>query len=307
MSALKDTSSLPDPKCSQFWSDDNGYDKKGVRVMALVKDDSYHRIREFTVTTNLKLATYGGNYDAKNKEIIGNDLQEVTILKHAKKYGLSSPEDFALSLTKHFLDTYPDLEETHVRVEENPWERLGQHSYAFSLTSTVKHFCDVVRNRNDPEPFVISGIHGLRVMKTAQSPFVDNVKARFHTEGDQKDRIMCADVFAKWQYWTVDNVDFTRNWHQIKDLILQVFTEMTTTSIQSISYKIEKLVLNKIEQISSIAITLPNTRYPECNFSRFEELETNIDNLSIYQPTEKTKEIEYSNLDQLLCGIKSKM
>ncbi|XP_055921152.1 uricase-like [Eupeodes corollae] len=309
-------SNLPDPKFPQFWLDDYGYGKEKVRVMALVKDGSYHKIKEFLVTSHMKLATHKEYFDADNSDIIGSDVQEVNILMHAKKHGLSTPEEFGLSLSQHFLDTYPIVEESHVRVKEKPWERLnGEHNHAFELSSTVKRFCDVVRTRNDSEPLVMSGIEGLRIMKTAQAPFVGYVKAGLHTEGDQPDRVLCSDIFAKWQYGTLDKVDFTKNWHQIKELILIAFagnskTGITTTSVQYISYEIEKLVLSKVPQISSMAVTLPNIKFLEYDFNHFGGCQSSVGNLSIYQPSEEPYGIGFAKLDRLSLssyGRKSKI
>ncbi|XP_055852996.1 uricase-like [Episyrphus balteatus] len=304
---------LPDPKFPQFRMDDFGYGKEHVRVMALVKDGPYHTVKEFSVTSHMKLATHKEYYEADNTDIIGSDVQEVNIFLHAKKHGLGSPEDFALTLTQHFLDTYPIVSESHVRVEEKPWERLnGEHNHAFSMSSTVKRFCDVVRKRSDPEPLVMSGIDGLRIIKTAQAPFVGYIKAGLHTEGDQPDRVLCADILAKWQYSTLENVDLTTSWQQVKDLILKAYagdpkTGVTTTSVQYISYEAEKLVLSEVPQISSITVALPNIRYADFDFSRFAEIKSNVKNLSIYQTAEVPNGIGFSKLDRLDCLSKSKM
>ncbi|XP_055920529.1 uricase-like [Eupeodes corollae] len=304
------SSKIPDPNCLQFRLDDFGYGKEKVRVMALKKDGPYHTVKEFIVTSHMKLATHKEYYEADNTDIIGSDVQEVNIYLHAKRHGLSTPEEFALSLSQHFLDTYPIVTESHIRVEEKPWERLnGEHNHVFTLTSTVKRFCDVVRKRNESEPLVMSGIDGLRIIKTAQAPFVGYVKAGLHTEGDQPDRVLCADIFAKWQYSTLDKIDFSTNWHTVTNLILKAYagdpkTGIITTSVQYISYEAEKLVLNEVPQISSMTVALPNIRYADYDFTRFADVKPNIENLQIYQPSEVPNGIGYSKLDRL--GLNSK-
>lgn len=74
----------------------------------------------------------------------------------AKKFGIKSPEDFAITLTRHFLSKYRHVKEAHVHVEEYPWERIRynnadnmskQHNHAFLFTPVANRYCDVIQQR----------------------------------------------------------------------------------------------------------------------------------------------------------------
>lgn len=74
----------------------------------------------------------------------------------AKKFGVKSPEDFALTLTNHFLSKYRHVKEAHVHIEEYPWERIRYaadsqvsqyHNHAFLFTPIATRYCDVIHQR----------------------------------------------------------------------------------------------------------------------------------------------------------------
>lgn len=101
-----------------------------------------------------------------NSDIIATDSQKNTVYLLAKKYGIKSPEDFAITLTKHFLSKYRHVKEAHVHVQEYPWDRIryqnadnktGQHNHAFVFTPVAIRYCDVIHQRTGKhQPHFIS-------------------------------------------------------------------------------------------------------------------------------------------------------
>lgn len=63
---------------------------------------------------------------------MATDSQKNTVYLLAKKHGVGDPEDFALLLAKHFLQTYDSVTKAEVTVEAVNWERVrGNHTHAF--------------------------------------------------------------------------------------------------------------------------------------------------------------------------------
>lgn len=64
---------------------------------------------------------------------------------------VTSPEDFALLLTSHFLEKYPQVIATNVKVREYPWQRQvvdgRAHNHSFIFCPEVEHTCQVSRKR----------------------------------------------------------------------------------------------------------------------------------------------------------------
>lgn len=96
------------------------------------------------------------DYLGDNSDIIATDSQKNTVYLLAKKFGIKSPEEFAITLTRHFLSKYRHVKEAHVHVEEYPWERIRynnvdrqskQHNHAFLFTPVANRYCDVIQQR----------------------------------------------------------------------------------------------------------------------------------------------------------------
>lgn len=91
-----------------------------------------------------------------NSDIVATDSQKNTVYLLAKKFGIKSPEDFAFTLTKHFLTKYRHVKEAHVHIDEYPWERISytnadnqpkKHNHAFVFTPIAMRYCDIIHQR----------------------------------------------------------------------------------------------------------------------------------------------------------------
>lgn len=98
-------------------------------------------------------------FTGDNSDIVATDSQKNTVYLLAKKFGIKSPEEFALTLTNHFLSKYRHVKEAHVHVEEYPWDRIRYnntdqntpikyHNHAFVFTPVAVRYCDVIHQRN---------------------------------------------------------------------------------------------------------------------------------------------------------------
>ncbi|XP_067626126.1 uricase-like isoform X2 [Eurosta solidaginis] len=311
---LSKAAKILDPAAPNYRLGDYSYGKRGVRVFQLKKDGPVHSVTEYIVSSHLRLRTLKEYYEADNSDIIGSDVQETTIYVHAQKYGLRTPEEFALTLTEHFLEKYDIVDESNVIVEMLAWDRFGEqeregshyagkrHNHAFMRNTNGTHTCEVVRRRDAP-PLLIGTFSGLRIVKTARAPFVGYVKGSLFTEGDMPDRILCTDVQARWQYAKVDCIDFTTHWLKVRDFILASFggdpkDGVTTTSVQCAAYTAERAVLDALPEICSVAISFPNYRHFPYDFSRFPPIEPKA-NVIIANPSDVPLGIGYAQLDRL--------
>ncbi|XP_053959985.1 uricase-like [Anastrepha ludens] len=304
---------IPDPAAPNYLLGDYSYGKQGVRVFQLKKDGPLHYVTEYKVNSHMRLRTHKEYYEADNSDIIGSDVQENTIYVHAQRHGLHTPEEFALTLTAHFVEKYDLVAESNVLVEEMAWDRFGEqerqgyykdqrHNHAFMRNTNGTHGCEVVRRRDAP-PLLIGTFHGLRIVKTARAPFTGYVKGDFFSEGDMHDRILCTDVNARWQYAKVDGIDFATHWLKVRDLILRSFggdpkEGVITTSVQYTAYSAERAVLDAMPEICSISISLPNYRHFPFDFTRFPPFEPKAD-VIIVNPEETPLGIGYAQLDRL--------
>ena len=65
---------------------------------------------------------------------------------------VSSAERFGIDLCQHFLDTYRQVSNVRVHIDEAPWTRIKddggrEHNHAFIVTSQATRFADVFQER----------------------------------------------------------------------------------------------------------------------------------------------------------------
>ncbi|XP_008553166.2 uricase [Microplitis demolitor] len=283
-----------------------GYGKNNVKLLYVKREDKYrHEIHEYEVDTHLRLGSQKDYLEGDNRDIIATDSQKNTVYILAKKYGIKSPEEFGILLCAHFLYTYKHVEEVHVNIEEYPWMRHSvngvPHNHAFIFNPQVIRHCQVTQLRNE-SPKIRGGLKGLRVLKTTQSSFIDFIQDDYRTLPDANDRIFSTVVSASWDFSTAKDVDFDRVWTTVKNCILENFsgppsTGISSPSVQNTLYLAERCVLDKIDQIKSIEMRMPNKHYLDLDMSKFPKL-VEGENKEVYLPVDKPAGIIYAQLNR---------
>jgi len=255
---------------------DDGYGKNNVKLLHIRREGPLHSIQELEVDTQLTLSSKKDYTNGDNSDVIATDSQKNTVYLLAKKHGVSSPEQFALVLAHHFINTYAHVTKVAIRVDQYPWQRLDvdgkPHNHAFVLNPQATRFCGVRLERGGT-PMVEAGIKGLRVLKTTQSAFVNFVQDDYRSLPDASDRVFSTTVTARWEYSSID-VDFCAAWNTVKAAILKTFagpaeTGVFSPSVQNTLHLTERLVLDSVPQINYIDIVLPNSHYVNIDLSKF--------------------------------------
>lgn len=149
----------------------------------------------------------------------------------------------------------------------------------------------------------MSGISGLRVLKTTQSSFVNFVNDEFRSLQDQYDRIFSTAVECNWEYNNVNkNTKFCQIYDIVKDVIVKNFagdlkSGVPSPSVQNTLYLSEKEVLQKIPQIGVISMTMPNKHYHLFDSKPFQDVIPGVNN-EVFIPTDKPYGIIYGQLDR---------
>ncbi|CAG4968619.1 unnamed protein product [Colias eurytheme] len=258
----------------RFELSDHGYGKSSVKLLHVHRDGDIHAIREFEVSTELKLTSESAYVVGDNKEVVATDSQKNTVYVLAKKYGIKTPEEFGAVVVNHFLYTYRQVVEAKCHVIEYPWERLqagAPHNHAFIFSPIATRWCEVSQARHEAVK-VKSGLSGLRVLKTTQSAFVDFVQDEYTTLSDAAERIFSTVVEAEWTYDNMRTADFDNAW-------------------------LTKTVLEKVSEITWIRMTMPNKHYLNIDVSKFPANVTKGDPRHyIYQPIDKPAGLIYAQL-----------
>ncbi|XP_072046161.1 uricase-like [Amphiura filiformis] len=275
---------------SRFVDDGTYYGKSCVKVLRLHQEGLQHYIREFEVTVHLGLLSRKDFIHGDNGDIIATDSQKNTVYALAKTKGLQSAEQFGLELCQHFLDTYYQVSNVRVHIEEAPWVRINQsgreHNHAFTLSHQATRYADAFQQRYK-SPVVGGGLKNMKILKSTQSGFVGFVRDKFTSLPETKDRIFSTIVDCKWVY-NDTRVDFDKAWETVRSTILDIFagppvTGIYSPSVQNTLYIAEKQILEKIPQVERVDMEMPNVHYFLADLAKIGMQNNN----EVFMPTEK--------------------
>ncbi|XP_067940978.1 uricase-like [Watersipora subatra] len=269
------------------------YGKTGVKLLYVQRNPD--NIIEFEVSTLLQLNDTKDYQHGNNSLVVPTDTQKNLVYITAQRYGVSSPEEFAMKLAGHFLSAYPQIVSARVTVETvHGWKRIDrsgqQHSHAFISSPECTRMGQVFQRRGGP-PQVSAGLKGLRVLKTTNSAFKDFHNCDATTLTNTDDRIFSTVVEAQWSYSSLQGLHFCNAWDAVLDCILETFAGpagegVFSPSVQLTVYDTEKLALSKVKQISEISMSLPNVHYFDVDMARFTQLSLR-NTKNVYLPTDK--------------------
>lgn len=251
----------------------NKYGKSEVKLFTVQRSNGMHKVRDWEVEP-LVAGPFEAMYlDGDNALCLTTDTVRGTVFALAKKNPRETPEEFAIMLAAHFIDTVPQVDQCQVTIKVNQWRRAGvrgeESDHGFVGVSSGRAFTRVLKT-GDELPTILSGISGLPVLKTTGSAF-DNYFENEYTTGPPptRDRIMASLVDATWHYSEID-VEFERVASRVQDLLIETFTvHDESESVQHTLWEMGQAVLKEISSIDQITIRMPNRHHIPVDLSPY--------------------------------------
>ena len=131
---------------------------------------------------------------------------------------------------------------------------------------------------------VASGFDNLVIMKTANSGFEGYIRDSLTTLPPTADRLFGTAVRANWSYTAFD-LDFAKLRAKIRNILLTVFAEHESKSVQHTLYAMAEAALEDIAEVSEIELTMPNIHCLLVALSRFGQDNPN----EIFVPTDEPR------------------
>ena len=200
----------------------NQYGKAENRVVRVYRDTARHEIRDLNVSTALRGDFTEAHTTGDQANVLPTDTQKNTAFAFAKEHGVTSPEDYALTLGQRFLDVTPAASASRIEVEEYAWDRIEVggtgHDHAFVKRGGEVRTTVVTRDRSGAEPraWVVSGVKDLVVLKSTGSEFKGYLKDEYTTLKETDDRILATSLVARWRYETTDGVDWNKSFDDVR-------------------------------------------------------------------------------------------
>lgn len=241
----------------------NRYGKAETRVVRIVRDTPRHEIRDLNVSTHLHGDFAAAHTDGDQSQVLPTDTQKNTAFAFARKYGIDSPEDYALTLGRRLVEATPAASGATVEVEEYAWDRIPVgvegHDHAF-----VRRGGEVRAARVDVGPghtSVRAGLDDLVVLKSTGSEFKGFLRDDYTTLPDADDRILATALRAEWTYDRAEGVDWNQTYDAVRALLLATFATTYSRALQETLYLMGRAVLEAHDEIERISFEAPNKHH----------------------------------------------
>jgi urate oxidase len=248
----------------------NQYGKAENRVVRVYRDSARHEIRDLNVSTSLRGDFTAAHTAGDQTSVLPTDTQKNTAFAFAKEKGITSPENYALSLADRFLEAADAATGARIEVEEYAWDRIqvgGQgHDHAFvrrggDTRTTVVTVDGTGEHRR---AWVVSGLKDLVVLKSTGSEFKGYLKDKYTTLAEADDRILATSLVARWRYEGSEfpkSTDWNKSYDDIHRILLETFAVTYSRALQETLYAMGRAVLEGHPEVAEIKFSAPNKHH----------------------------------------------
>jgi urate oxidase len=244
----------------------NQYGKAESRVVRIYRDTARHEIVDLSVSASLRGDFAPAHVDGDQAGMLTTDTQKNTAFAYAKTHGISSPEDYAIALGAHFLDTAARAHSAQIRVEQYAWDRIPVgpqgHDHAFVRRGgAVRTTVVTVHDRGAAQRVsVVSGLQDLTLLKSTGSEFKGYLKDKYTTLPETGDRILATSLVARWRY-AGTAIDWNNAYEGIQATLLETFATTYSRALQETLYLMGRQVLETNEDVAEIRFSAPNKHH----------------------------------------------
>ncbi|MDI1464599.1 urate oxidase [Catellatospora sp. KI3] len=231
----------------------NCYGKAECRLVRVDRDGPRHRLTDLTVSTSLAGRLEATHLTGDNADVLPTDTQKNTVYALAR-HGITAIEAFGLDLARHFVSG--PVEQARVTVEQHPWQRLGDHSFARRGDETRL----AVVTADARGAWVVGGLTGLVLLNTTDSEFRGFARDRYTTLPEAADRILATAVDARWRFDGLD-VGWDEAYDDVRAALVDAFVQTYSRSLQQTLYAMGERVLDRVPQVAEVRLALPNRHH----------------------------------------------
>jgi urate oxidase len=243
----------------------NRYGKSEVRVLAVDRDVSPHRLWDLTVSIALSGDLEEVHETGDNAHVVATDTQKNTVFAFARDGGVGEIEQFALRLGRHFVSEFPPITRARVHIARAGWTPIqadgAPHPHSFQSQGAELRTATAVCG--DDDEWVVSGIEDLLVLKTSGSEFTGFIVDPYTTLRETEERILCTSVRARWRHSavTVPDGGWDRSFADARGAALERFATLHSRSLQQSLYAMAAAILEAATGTCEVRMSMPNRHH----------------------------------------------
>jgi urate oxidase len=248
----------------------NHYGKAETRLFRIVRDDQRHVVRDLNVSTALTGDFTAAHLVGDQAHVLPTDSQKNTVFAFARSVGIAQIEDFALALSRHFVDDVAPVASAEVRIEEFAWERIADHDHAFRKTGAEVRATRVTADSGDAQ--IVSGVRDLVLLKSTGSEFADFLVDDYTTLPPTHDRVLATSLTATWSYSAAAvarGVDWAAAYDAVRGALLDRFANVHSLALQQSLWEMGRAALEVQPDVTSIELVAPNIHHIAVDLSPF--------------------------------------
>jgi urate oxidase len=234
----------------------NQYGKAEVRVLKVDRDTDRHVLHDLTVSIALSGDMEDVHLHGDNAAVLPTDTQKNTVYAFAREPGVGQIEDFATRLARHFVESQPAVHRARVHVEEQPWTRIADHSFA-QAGSEVRTATVTYDGRAD---HMVSGLTGLVLLSSTGSEFRGFATDGYTTLAEASDRILCTSVDARWRHASARD-DWGPCYDAARAALVGAFADTYSRSLQQTLFAMGERLVSTVPGVEEVRLSLPNRHH----------------------------------------------
>jgi urate oxidase len=245
----------------------NQYGKAEIRVVRVYRETDPHEIVDYNVSCALSGDFRDVHLTGDNSNVLTTDAVKNTVNAYAMEHGAAArqPESFGLALARHFVDDIEHVAAVRLQLEMYPWIRLD-HPHAFTRHGGYLRTATVIYDGQ--QPWVVSGVDELLLLKTTDSEFWGFSRDRFTTLEPTNDRVLATKARVQWWHSAAD-VDWGTSHEGVVGTLTGTFAGHHSLSLQQTIYAMGEAVLQADEEIAEIRLSLSNRHHFVVDLSPF--------------------------------------
>ena len=241
----------------------NRYGKSGIRLVTIDRGVGSHSLTDLTVDVTVEGRFADAYVAGDNSGVLPTDTMRGTVYALAGEGPVGEPEAFGHRLASHLLDTMPGATLVRVDLVADPWARIetggGPHPFAFTGGAGGRRTASVTRAGTNA--WVVAGVAGLVVLKTAGSAFEGFLRDRFTTLEETGDRILATEVAARWRYGGAV-ADWSKSFETARHALLAAFANHDDSrSLQHTLYVMGEALLEACPEVDEVRMVMPNRHH----------------------------------------------